>query len=232
MSAALKTPLQPVVDDLQRIFGSRLEAVVAYGWRRRGHVPSLALVRLLTLEDLTSCAARTAHWHRAGCATPLVLTPYEFARSLDAFPIEYEEILSTSELVAGTPPFEGLAIARDDMRRACEVQAKSHLVHLREDYLESGARPGAVASLVHESAPAFAALLRHLARLDHAAFASTGELVAYASRRIGLDARVVGDILALTEPDGVESVDAGRIFPGYLGAVERLAEFVDQWRAA
>jgi hypothetical protein len=232
MSAALKTPLQPVVDDLQRIFGNRLEAVVAYGWRPRSHVPSLALVRLLTLEDLTACAARTAHWRRAGCATPLVLTRHEFAHSLDAFPIEYGEILATSELVAGTHPFEGFAIARDDMRRACEVQAKSHLVHLREDYLESGARPAAVASLVRESAPAFAALLRQLARLDHASIATTGELVAYASRRIGLDARVVGDILSLTEPDSLTTVDAGRIFPEYLAAVERLAEFVDQWRSA
>ena len=229
---ALKTTLQPVADDLQRIFGSRLEAVVAYGWRPRTHVPSLALVRTLTLEDLTACAARTAHWHRAGCATPLVLTRHEFARSLDAFPIEYGEILSTSELVVGTNPFEGLAIARDDMRRACEVQAKSHLVHLREDYLESGGRPAVVAGLVRESAPAFAALLRHLARLDNASLGTTGELVAHASRRIGLDARVVGDILSLTESDGMSTVDAGRIFPGYLAAVERLAEFVDQWRSA
>jgi hypothetical protein len=231
MSAALKTPLQPLVHDLQRIFGSRLQAVVAYGWRPRSHVPSLALVQTLILEDLTACAARTAHWHRAGCATPLVLTRYEFARSLDAFPIEYGEILATSELVAGTHPFEGLAIARDDMRRACEVQAKSHLVHLREDYLESGTRPAHVASLVRESAPAFAALLRHLARLDHASFNTTGELIGYASRRIGLDARVLDDILSLTEPDGLASVDAGQSFPAYLAAVERVAEFVDQWRS-
>ena len=62
--------------------------------------------------------------------------------------------------------------------------------------------------------------------------ATPGELVAHASRRIGLDARVVGDILSLTEPDGMSTVDASRIFPGYLAAVERLAEFVDQWRSA
>ena len=232
MSVAAKTPLQPIVDDLQRIFGSRLVAVMAYGWRPRHQAPSLALVRKLTLDDLTACAARTASWHRAGCATPLVLTAHEFARSLDAFPIEYGEILATGELVAGTHPFEGLAIARDDLRRACEVQAKSHLVHLREDYLESGARPAAVASLVRESAPAFAALLRHLARLDHASLTTTGELIAHASRRIGLDARVVGDLLSLTDGDGMTSVDPSRLFPAYLAAVERLAEFVDQWRSA
>lgn len=230
-TARVKTPLQPIVDDLDRIFGTRLHAVVAYGWRPQQLQPSLVLVESLSLEDLSACAARTAQWHRAGCATPLVLTPREFSRSLDAFPIEYDEILATSRLVAGTHPFDGLAIARDDLRRACEVQVKSHLVHLREDFLEGGGRPSNVAALVRESAPAFTALLRHLARLDGVSVETTAELIAYASGRLGLNGRIVSDVVALSSQEGMASVDPGRIFPDYLAAVERLAEFVDSWRA-
>lgn len=230
MSVGVKAKLQPVADDLRAIFGDRLEAMVGYGWHPQDRVPSMALVKSLTLDDLNACGARTSHWHRAGCATPLLLTPHEFARSLDAFPIEYGEILATSELVVGTLPFDGLAISRDDMRRACEVQVKSHLLHLREDYMEGGGRPANVAALVRESAPAFAALLRHMARLDNASITTTGELVAYSARRIGLDERVVGDLLALSAPDTMSTVDAGRAFPSYLAAVERLADFVDSWR--
>ena len=228
-SRRVKTPFQPLVEDLERIFGKRLHAVVSYGWRPQHLLPSLVLVESLSLDDLSACAARTAPWRRAGCATPLVLTPREFARSLDAFPIEYGEILATSRLVAGTHPFEGLTIAPDDMRRACEVQVKSHLLHLREDYLEGGGRPSNVAALVRESAPAFAALLRHIAGLDRVAVDKTADLVAYASGRIGLNSRIVSDVVALSAPEG--GVDAGRIFPDYLHAVERLAEFVDGWRA-
>lgn len=227
----MKTPLDPMVDDLERIFGARLRAVVAYGWRLQDLHPSLVLVESLSLDDLSACATRTSHWRRAGCATPLMLTPREFARSLDAFPVEYGEILATSTLIAGQHPFEGLTIAPDDMRRACEVQVKSHLLHLREDYLEGGGRPSNVAALVRESAPAFTALLRHLARLDGVATGTTAELIAYASGRIGLDGRVVSDVVALSTPDAMASVDAGRIFPGYLATVERLADFVDGWRA-
>lgn len=227
----MKTPLQPMVEDLERIFGKRLHAVVAYGWRPQQFQPSLVLVESLSLDDLSLCAARTAHWRRAGCATPLTLTPHEFARSLDAFPIEYGEILATSRVVAGTHPFQGLAIKDDDMRRACEVQVKSHLLHLREDYLEGGGRPANVAELVRESAPAFVALLRHLARLDGIAVDTSTELVAYASGRIGLNGRTVGDVVALSSPEGMAGVDAGRIFPDYLAAVEHLAEFVDSWRS-
>ena len=58
-----------------------------------------------------------------------------------------------------------VAIAPADLRRACETQIKSHLVHLREAFIESGGKPGAVASLVKASAPAFTALLRNVARL-------------------------------------------------------------------
>jgi hypothetical protein len=230
MSAGVRTPLQPVVEDLQRIFGTRLKAVMRYGWRPRDRMPSLALVQSLTLEDLSACAARTLQWHRSGCATPLLLTPHEFARSLDAFPIEYDEILATSELVAGTHPFAGLSISRADLRRACEVQVKSHLLHLREDYLEGAARPAHVAALVKESAPAFVALIRHLARLDNAPVETNAELVRYASQRIALDPRVVGDLIALAEPETIDTVDASRLFPAYLAAVERLAEFVDSWQ--
>jgi hypothetical protein len=230
MVAGVKSKLQPVADDLRRIFGARLEALVAYGWRPGEHVPSIALVSSLTLDDLSACSTRVRAWHRAGCATPLLLTKREFARSLDAFPIEYGEILATSEVIVGDKPFDGLTIARDDMRRACEVQVKSHLLHLREDFLEGEGRPSSTAALVRESAPAFAVLLRHMARLDDVQVNSDAELVSYVSNRIGLDARLLGDLLALASPDAMSSVDAGRIFPQYLEAVEQLAHFVDHWR--
>lgn len=224
------TALQPVLDDLRQILGDRLTALVAYGWRTHGPVPSVALVASLGIDDLDACAARTAAWHRAGAATPLLLTPADFARSLDAFPIEYDEILASRTVVHGRDPFDGHAVARDDLRRACEVQVKSHLLHLREDYLESAGQHAAIAGLVRESAPGFAALLRHLARLDDTPSPTSRELAAYAAARIGLDGPLVGDLLALAEHDDAGAgVDAVKIFPAYLAAMERLSRFIDGW---
>ncbi len=221
--------VQPVVDDLERFFGDRLEAVVAYGWRHHGAVPSLALVSSIQLDDLNACAARTSAWHRAGAATPLLLTRADFARSLDVFPIEYGEIIEHHEVVFGRDPFDGLSIRIDDLRRACEVQVKSHLLHLREDYIESGGRRSEIESLVRDSAAGFAAVLRHLARLDGAAAGTSTELVRYAARRIQLDAHVVGDLVALSDGEGVPTVDAVKLFPAYLAAMARMTEFVDRW---
>ncbi len=221
-----------VVDDLRRVFGDRLEAVVVYGWRIKGPVPTLALVRSLSMDDLNACAERTRAWRRRGAATPLLLTRAEFGRSLDAFPIEYGEIMQHHEVLFGVDPFASLTISRDDLRRACEVQAKSHLLHLREDYLESGGHYSDVDALVRESATGVAALLRHLARLDGEAAANAGDLVSYAQQRVRLDPRTVGDLLALAESDGPSPVDAVKLFPAYLDTMERLADFVDRWHEA
>jgi hypothetical protein len=224
--------LQPLVNDLRSIFGNRLDTVVAYGTSAQPRVPSLVLVETLTWPDLEACAGRAGAWHRHGCATPLLMTRQDFARSLDAFPIEYGAILHDHDVVYGSDPFDGLTIRREDLRRACEVQVKSHLLHLREDYLDGGGRHGEIDTLVRESAAGFVALLRHLARLDAAPANDNAALLDHAHRRFGLDTHLVGDLLTLSEPTGVTGVDALRIFPAYLAAVERLADFVDRWREA
>jgi hypothetical protein len=232
MASGRSSAVQPIVDDLQRVFGDRLEAVVVYGRQQNAPIPSVALVRTLSIDDLNACAARAAAWRRAGVATPLLLTRADFARSLDAFPIEYGEIIDHHELAYGRDPFAGLSISRDDLRRACEVQVKSHLLHLREDYIESGGRHGQVEALVRESAPAFVALIRQLARLDQSEGDRDNDLILFAQRRMHLDGHVVSDLLALADADGMSPVDAVKLFPSYLTAMERVAEFVDRWREA
>lgn len=225
-------PLAVALHDLQQIFGARLQAFVAYGDADAAPAPSLALLDSISADDLAACAAHAASWHRAGCATPLLLTREEFAGSLDAFPIEYGAILDSHRVLFGGNPFAGLTIGEEDARRACEVQVKSLLLHLREDYIECRGRSSEVAALVADSAPAFGGLLRRLAALDGLAGATTTDIVNYASTRPLLDARVVGDVLALGRDTGASGVDAAKLYPEYLGAVETLRRFVDRWRAA
>ena len=223
--------LTVALQDLQHIFGERLLAVAGYGQPDAQPARSLALVQAITSDDLDRCAARAASWHRAGCATPLLLTSDEFAGSLDAFPIEYGEILATHRVIFGVNPFAGLTIRPDDQRRACEVQVKSHLVHLRENYIESRGRQSEIRALIGEAAPAFRVILRRLAHLEGAAAETDAELSAYAAKRPGLDARVVGDVLAIARNQEGSGVDAMRIYSGYLTAVEKLWRFIDRWKA-
>ncbi len=165
---------------------------------QKATAPAWRWCSTLTSDDLLACAARADLWHRDGAATPLLLTRDEFVRSLDAFPIEYGEILDTHRVLFGVDPFTGLTINPEDVRRACEVQVKSHLLHLRENYIECGARPSEVGSPGRRFGagvckPCFVGW-RASTTVRRARAAEIG---AYAAARPGLDPRVVGDVLAL-----------------------------------
>lgn len=199
--------------DLRSIFGSRLKSIVAYG---NGSVRepdrTLVIVDHPGIDDLRAMADRIAAWHEAGLETPLVLGAHEFARSLDAFPYEFGAILSNHALVTGESPFEGLRVDPADLRRACEVQARSHLLHLREDYLETGGRSDALADLIARSAPAFVSLVANVKRLNHAFVA----------------APVSAHIERIASGGTVTSEHARHIFPDYLAASAALVEHIDR----
>jgi hypothetical protein len=197
--------------DLQKIFGARLQSLIAYGQRH-----TLAVVDTLTADDLRACARRAAAWHDAKLTTPLLLPANEFASALDAFPLEFGAILSDHRIVSGRNPFAGLSVDPDDLRRAVEVQARSHLLHLREGFVETRGNSDALAILIVESAPAFAALLKSVSRLDGRAAA------------VGPTAESVAALAGVHEISGAE---AERLFPPYLEAVEKLVAHVDTWHA-
>lgn len=234
MATTWQPAAQRLTSDLRGVFGERLRSIVAYGPAIDGAADApltcLVLVASLGLGDLEACAHLGAAWRRERLATPLLLPVDEFTRSLDAFPLEYGEILRAHQRVYGDDPFEGLAIAREDLRRACETQIKSHLLHLREGYLESGGSPRAVAGLVAASAPAFAALLRNVARLAGVESSERMEATRAGARAANVPDGVVTDLLALEQHGAVPSADPARLFPEYLAAVEQLARTVDAWR--
>jgi hypothetical protein len=245
--------VQTLERELRGIFGDRLQSLVAYGERARqssahapdqghsaGHrhrdddesgVRTIATVATLTGNDLRACADRVAVWHEAGLATPLVLAAHEFERSLDAFPLEFGAIIADHTVVSGRNPFDGMKVDAADVRRAVEVQARSHLLHLREGYLETRGRSDALSVLIVQSAAAFAALLSSLARLDGQPSHDPSAVARHGERLIGVPGGSVSDIVALTNVREITSQEAERLFPGYLDAVEKLVSYVDSWRS-
>ena len=222
---------EPLLTDLKRIFKERLRSVVTYGEPGANRsVHALVLVATLGADDLDACAAASHRWHRDGLATPLILPEQEFRRSLDAFPLEYSEIQRAHQHVFGSNPFDGLSIAPEDLRRACETQVKSHLVHLREGYIEAAGHPQVIAELVEASAAGFAALLRNVARLYGVNINDRTAATHEGARLAALPEDVVAAVLALEHSQSLPSTDPARLFPRYLAAVEQLAAWIDSWR--
>jgi hypothetical protein len=121
------------------VFGQRLHALV-YGLAGPDQ-----LLHTLAPDEVDwlifRLSAMVHRWRRAGLAVPLLLARNEFERSLDVFPVEYGEIVANHITIIGHDPFAGARIAEADLRRSCELQAKSHLIHLREGFLEAGGDP-------------------------------------------------------------------------------------------
>src|SRR5262245_29502764 len=193
--------------ELREIFGGRLRSLVVYAPAASGApTPTLAVVDGLTANDLRTCAARAGSWHDRELATPLLLEAGEFARSLDAFPLEFGAILADHAVVSGANPFEGCRVDPADLRRACEVQARSHLLHLREGFIEAEGRGDAIAALILRSAAPLAALINSVRRLDAA----------------NHDDPVLTRIARLSASSPLPSDEARRLFPAYLAAIEAL----------
>lgn len=201
--------------DLRAIFAGRLQSLVVYGAAglQDALVATLVVVDEVRAADLRSCAERVSAWRGRGLATPLILEAAEFGRSLDAFPFEFGAILADHEIVAGINPFEGLAVDAADLRRACEVQARSHLLHLREGFMETEGRSDRLAELIVRSAPPLAALLTHVGRLSGAP-ATNG---------------VLARVAELAPGGTISSDESSRLFPDYLDAVDTLVGALDRW---
>lgn len=229
--------------DLAAVFGPRLHAVVAFGPRIRLTADAegqrsglkgdaLALVDRVSINDLVSCGAHARGWDRRGLRMPLLLGRGEFLWSLDAFPLEYDDIIANHVVVVGDDPFGGVAVPLSDLRRACEARAKSHLLHLREGYLEAGGRPADLANLILASASPFSALLGNLARLQGLPGATGAQRAAAVSAVSGVVASVVQRVLQLEGAPLLSADEAGTLYPPYLATAEHLVTWVDTWRNA
>lgn len=185
---------------LNDIFGDRLKMVAAFG----DNASACAIVQSLTVDDLARCAAHAAKWTRTGLAVPLLIVESDLRRSLDAFPLELTEIIATRRVITGSDLFSEVVVPKQELRRACEVQARGHVLHLREGYIESAGDSKAIAKLVSAAVPPFRALVKNVARLE------------------GISAK------ALVTQLNLDNFEKG--FPEALRAAEQIVDYVDTWK--
>lgn len=225
--------------DVDATFGPRLQSLVAYpGNQADGSVHSCAIVEGLGFRDLVACLPLTERWHQRGIAVPLMLASGELERTVDIFPLEYSAMLSNYVVVRGADPFQGMTIPVEDIRRATEGMAKSHLIHLREAFLESHGETTRVGRLIASSAAPLRALLTNIARLPDTAGGAMGSgtptdeaLARLAETRMGVSATVIREILASSGGGHSSIADPSALLAHYIAAAQKIWECVDRWRS-
>ena len=157
----------------------------------------------------------------------------ELERTIDIFPLEYASILADYVVVRGGDPFKGMAIALEDIRRATEGQAKSHLIHLREAFLESHGETTRIARLIASSAAPLRALLTNISRLVESTAGPLPDeaLAAMVERRMGVPAATVREVLKSSSGGHSAIPDPSALLAHYVDAAQKIWQFVDGWRS-
>ena len=207
------------------MLGDRFVALVA-----TGPASSVAFATALGAGDFEAFGALDETWHHDQLETPLLLTLDEFRRSLDAFPLEYQALLDRHVVIAGAAPLAGVRLDAGHLRRACETQAKGHLIHLRQGWVDAAGHADRLAALIGQSAASLRVVLANVARLS----GQTGDVADGAPLRgaalAGLNTDLVASVLAVEDNLELAAPLVARL-PEYLAAAERLWAFVDGWHA-
>ena len=135
--------LDELVDQLKKVYGAQLQAVVLYGSAAAGeHIAKrsdynvLVIVDELTMDHMRAGAAVARAWGEGGNPPPLTLTSSEWRGSADIFPMEYADILERHRVLFGAPPFDGISVDRRHLLRDVSnviAQEEAHVVSIRSE---------------------------------------------------------------------------------------------------
>jgi hypothetical protein len=235
-----KMNLDELVRQLQQAYGDDLVTVVLYGSAatsdqagKRPNLNVLVIVKSLGMEQLTREASVARAWADAGNPPPMTLTLDEWQRSADIFPIEYSDILARHKVLAGTPPFGGVAVEKGHLRLQLEYEAMGKLIQLRQGILATGGDSKKMLELLERTLSTFMVIFRSTLRLHGREAPDSKEAVAQEVGSLaGFDPAPFHQAIAHvrgTKP--IARQDAYRVLGGYLSCMELLVQHLDAMSA-
>jgi hypothetical protein len=146
------------LDAARGAFGDRLKAVVLYGSGAEGRLrptSDVNLLLVLTSFDAAQAAGLRGPFAAAHAAMRLeamFLLESEVPQAIESFGQKFSDILRRHRVLYGADPFAGVQVSRPAVIFRLKQVLLNLAVRLRAEYLEHGATPERVASLIADSA--------------------------------------------------------------------------------
>jgi hypothetical protein len=229
--------LQTYVKDVKGRFGEQLEGMLLYGSAVRGEfLPGRSNLNILLLVSsydsvvLKQYSALHRQWSKEQIVVPLFLTEEELRTSAEVFPLEFLEIQEHHRVLGGRDPFIGFHVKTDRLREAVVQGLMSHLLRLRQRYVEGSGSDDATMILLPLSITSTLPLLRGVQRLlGRPVLSHSDAVIKDVAEQLKLDLQGLLDGLSLKRGQispGPHEVP--RLFDRYLQAATVLTRAVEQ----
>ena len=229
--------LQTYVKEVTGTFGGQMEGLLLYGSAVRGEfIPGRSNLNILLLVSsydsavLKQYSALHRRWSKEQIMVPLFLTEEELHMSAAVFPLEFLEIQEQHRVLGGRDPFIGFHVKTDRLRDAVVQGFASHLLRLRQRYVEGGGGAEATTILLLLSITSMLPLLRGVQRLlGRPPLSHSDAAISDVAEQLKLDLQGLLDAWLLKRGQvspGPHEVP--RLFDRYLQAATQLTRAVAQ----
>ncbi len=229
--------LQTYVKDVKGRFGEQLEGMLLYGSAVRGEfLPGRSNLNILLLVSsydsavLKQYSALHRQWSKEQIVVPLFLTEEELRVSAAVFPLEFLEIQDQHRVLDGRDPFIGFHVRIDRLREAVVQGLMSHLLRLRQRYVEGGGTAEATAILLPLSITSTIPLLRGVQRLlGRSVLSHSDAVLTDVAEQLKLDLQGLQDALLLKRGQiSPGPHEVSRLFDRYMQGATLLTRAVEQ----
>lgn len=229
--------LRSYLEDVVRVLGKQLEAVLLYGSAVRGEfLPGRSNLNLLLFMSSYETASMKKYvgihkrWSKEQIVVPLFLTVGDLESASLVFPLEYQDIQDCHRLLWGQDPFVGFKVDARHLAGEVLQGLRGNLLRVRQRLVEGGCTEEAMTILLPLSISALLPVLRGAQRLWGRPVLSHGEpLLKDFEASLGLDLTGLRDVLLLKR-GGISPgpKEVPRLTDRYLESLGQLVSAVEQ----
>jgi len=236
MDKKLEKILEKFKEEMKKELGEALHSIILYGSASRADfVPKRSDVNVLVVLNkidrtlLAKIGKLMKRYRGYRFATPVVVDKDYIERSLDVFPMEFQEIQRNHKIIYGENLISGLKIAKEALRLQLERELKQSLLWLRELLIEYPKINRGLTNALMNLSRAIATQIRALSSLVSCSTENTLSIIASLGQKIGARLDSIGWLVSLrVKPKAPKKAEIQKQLSNLLEELNLLVQWIDE----